>query len=199
MRTGKGFTTFVPNNDLDAVGSDPGRIGEIRVPKLIRPILFDAVTPLLYAWEFVESPGALASAQRMGAIAQQLYQLGRGIDMAWAWGEILAPEQVEARLLAHPGSLHRPSHGSEGKTLAVPLKGSLESLIHRYDRMRGRFRTLYIPKPTKKDPHRKIDAGQVFVQPPRAQFRQVAYDSPQLRLLFDLGDSVSGGSTALSS
>ena len=34
---GRGFKTFVPNNDLDAVGGDPARIGEIRAGKIIRP------------------------------------------------------------------------------------------------------------------------------------------------------------------
>src|ERR1700728_3852284 len=47
MRAGQSFRNFVPNNDLDAIGGDPGRVGEIRAPKLFRPILFDADTPLL--------------------------------------------------------------------------------------------------------------------------------------------------------
>jgi CRISPR-associated protein Csb2 len=32
-RAGQGFRTFVPNNDLDTVGGDPKRVGEIRAPK----------------------------------------------------------------------------------------------------------------------------------------------------------------------
>src|ERR1700730_2586610 len=43
VRDGQGFTNYVPNNDLDAVGGDPGRVGEIRAPKLIKPRLFYAV------------------------------------------------------------------------------------------------------------------------------------------------------------
>jgi len=186
MRAGQGFKNYVPNNDLDAVGGDPKRVGEIRAPKLIRPILFDAETPLLYGWTFDEAPEAQANAQRIRAIAERLYQLGRGVDMAWAWGEILSAEKAEARLAAHGGPLHRPSDSIGGTTLGVPLKGSFESLIERHKKTRTRFRTLYEFKPTKREPDRKVAAGQIFVQPPKPRFRHVAYDSPPQRLLFDL-------------
>jgi CRISPR-associated protein Csb2 len=52
VRAGNGFRNYVPNNDLDAVGGDPRRIGEIKAPKLIKPWLFDVRVPLLYAWQF---------------------------------------------------------------------------------------------------------------------------------------------------
>jgi CRISPR-associated protein Csb2 len=107
MRPGQPFKNFVPNNDLDAVGGDPRRVGEIRAPKLIRPILFDAETPLLYVWTFDEASEARANAQRIRAIAERLYQFGRGVDMAWAWGEILDASEAEARLAAHGGALAR--------------------------------------------------------------------------------------------
>jgi|SRR5579884_2036009 len=47
VRTGSGFRNYVPNNDLDAVGGDLRRIGEIRTPKSIGPRLFDAAQPFL--------------------------------------------------------------------------------------------------------------------------------------------------------
>ncbi|MGB7598967.1 MAG: type I-U CRISPR-associated protein Csb2, partial [Candidatus Sulfotelmatobacter sp.] len=47
---GQPFRNFVPNNDLDAVGGDPNRIGEIRAAKAVRAYTFDAAVPLLYAW-----------------------------------------------------------------------------------------------------------------------------------------------------
>ncbi len=186
MRAGQGFKNFVPNNDLDAVGGDPGRISEIRTPKQIRPILFDAAIPLLYVWAFGEVPGAEADAQRICAIAERLYQLGRGIDMAWASGEILDESEAEARLTVQGSALHRPSGGTGGMMLAVPLAGSLDSLIERHRKMRARFQMIYESKPSKKDPDRKVAAGQIFVQPSKPRFRQVAYDSPSVRLLFDL-------------
>jgi CRISPR-associated protein Csb2 len=186
MWAGQGLRNFVPNNDLDAVGGDPRRVGEIRAPKLIRPILFTVKTPLLYVWAFDEAPEAQENAQRICTIAECLYQLGRGVDMAWARGEILSAEDVEARLAAQRGALHRPSDGASGIALAVPLKGSLESLVDRHKRMRRRFQTLYESKPSRKEADRKVAACWIFVQPPKPRFRQVTYDSPPVRLLFDL-------------
>ena len=185
MRAGQSFRNYVPNNDLDAVGGDPERVSKIRAPKLIRPTLFDAEAPLLYVWTIDDAPDAQANARRICAIAEQLYQLGRGIDMAWAAGEILGAEEAEARLAAG-GVLHRPSDGVADATLAVPLKGSFESLVLRHKKMRGRFQTLYESKPGKKQPDRKVAIGQIFVQPPKPRFRQVSYGSPPTRLLFDL-------------
>lgn len=185
-RGGQGFRNFVPNNDLDAVGGDPRRIGEIRAPKLTRPMLFDAETPLLYAWTFDDMPEAHTHAQRICALAERLYQFGRGVDMAWARGAIVDDAEMEARLAAHGGAIWRPSRSGEGATLPVPLVGSLQSLVLRHRKMRERFQTHYEAKPNRKEPDRKVPAGQVFVQPPKPRFRQAAYDSPPARLLFDL-------------
>jgi CRISPR-associated protein Csb2 len=176
VRLGQGFRNFVPNNDLDAVGGDPRRVGEIRAPKLIRPILFNAEMPLLYVWTFDDAPEAQAHAQRIRAIAERLYQLGRGVDMAWAWGEILAAEAVEALLAAYGGVICRPSKSGDGRTLPVPLKGSLDSLTRRYEAGCKRFTTSTSNRTQQT----------VFAQPPKPRFRQVAYDSPPRRLLFDL-------------
>jgi CRISPR-associated protein Csb2 len=58
--------------------------------------------------------------------------------------------------------------------------------------MGARFETRYELKPTSKEPDRRVVAAQIFAQPPRPHFRQVTYDSPPVRLLFDfLGDSAS--------
>jgi CRISPR-associated protein Csb2 len=180
MRAGQAFRNYVPNNDLDAVGGDPMRVSEIRAPKFIRPFLFDAETSLLYAWMFDDTLEAQTNAQRICAIAERLYQLGRGIDMAWAWGEVLPPKEAEARTLAGSRILHRPSNGAGGAPLPVPLTGSFDSLVLRHKKMRVRFQTPSDSKPSKKEPNR------VFAQPPQPRFRQVAYDSPPKRLLFDL-------------
>ena len=90
---GQPFKTFVPNNDLDAVGGDPARIGEIRAGKIIRPRTFDAAVPLLYAWTFEHGADAERHARTICEIADNLYQLGRGVDMAWAKGEIADDER----------------------------------------------------------------------------------------------------------
>src|SRR5690606_25459590 len=53
-RVGRGYASYVPNNDLDAVGGDPRRVSEIRTAKSIRARLFDQATPFLYLWWFEE-------------------------------------------------------------------------------------------------------------------------------------------------
>jgi CRISPR-associated protein Csb2 len=186
MQAGQSLRNYVPNNDLDAVSGDPARISKIRAPKFIRPILFDTDTPLLYAWTFGHGPEAQAWAHRLCAVTGRLYQFGRGVDMAWARGEVLDDSQLEARFAAHLGVGHRPGGGAGGTVLAVPLKGSLASLIERHKKMRARFQSLYESKPTKKESVGKVSIGQIFVQPPKPRFQQVAYASPPTRLLFDL-------------
>jgi CRISPR-associated protein Csb2 len=186
MRVGRGFRNFVPNNDLDSVGGDLKRMGKIRAPKQIRPILFDADIPLLYLWSFDDNPGAQANARRVCVIAKRLYELGRGVDMAWAWGEIVAPVDAETRLVAHGGVVHRPGRARADITLAVPTTGSLDSLIERHTEARRRFRTLYESKPTRNVAERRVAVGQIFSQPRKPRFTQVPYNSPPVRLVFDI-------------
>jgi CRISPR-associated protein Csb2 len=170
-RAGQGFRTFVPNNDLDAVGGDPRRVGEIRAPKLIRPILFDAAMPLLYAWTFADTPEVDEHVQRIRAIAGRLYQLGRGVDMAWGSAEVRPEGDLQACLDGHGGAVYRPGEAGDGTMLAVPVEGSLDSLVRRHKATRTRFQ------------------GRLFAQPPKPRFRQVAYNSPPRHLLLDLVDS----------
>ena len=170
---GQGYLHYLPNNDLDAVGGDPRRMSKIRTAKkTIRPMLFDAGAPLLYVWFFDSSDKMLAG--RICAIAKHLYQLGRGVDMAWAQAEVLNTEDAEKRLEEHGGTLHRPTESNSGVLQACPGPGSLKSLIERYEAMGKRF-------------HREVNGRKIaFTQPPKPRFRQIAYDSPPDRLLYDL-------------
>jgi len=183
---GQFFRNFVPNNDLDAVGGDLARAGKIRAPKPIRPMLFDADTPLLYVWTFDDAPNARVQAGCVCSVAVHLYQLGRGVDMAWAHSEIVAQEAAEARISEHGGAVHRPSSSAGGTPLAIPVNGTLESLVQRHRQMQGRFQPLYETRPGRKGTSQTVVAGQVFMQPARPLIRHVAYNSPPTRLLFDL-------------
>jgi CRISPR-associated protein Csb2 len=172
-RSGNSFRNYVPNNDLDAVGGDPRRISEIRTPKLIRPRLFDARTALSYAWQYDEGK---VHAERVCDIAEEVYQLGRGVDMAWAWAEIIDGADMDAVLTGYGRALYRPSESSEGMTLGYPQPGSLESLERRFERAAHRFIA-------------SKDTGivqQLFSQAPKARFGSVAYDSSSRRFLFEL-------------
>jgi CRISPR-associated protein Csb2 len=139
---GRSFKTFVPNNDLDAVGGDSARIREIRTAKIIRPRYFDAPIPLLYAWTFEQSADAERPARMMCEIADNLYQLGRGVDMAWAKGEVINEVEAEARLCGHGGVVRRPCEGGTGAPLSCPQPGSLASLMKRFTLTRKRFTTV---------------------------------------------------------
>jgi len=147
IREGQRFTNYVPNNDLDAVGGDPRCVSKIRAGKTIRPQIFDASIPLRYVWTFDGGEDDDHHAQAICTIAERLYQLGRGIDMAWAVGEVLTPEELDVRLASHLGPIHRPSAGGGGTSLACPQRGSLKSLIRRHEAAHTRFKTLYVPAP----------------------------------------------------
>ncbi|MDN5874856.1 MAG: type I-U CRISPR-associated protein Csb2, partial [Sinobacteraceae bacterium] len=136
---GQQVSLFVPNNDLDAKGGDIRRVAEVRsATKHIRPQMFDASIPLLYVWHF---DGDDTHVTRICKIADDLYQLGRGVDMAWAPTEVLENEaDVENRLADYPGVIYQPSTGGQGTALDCPEAGSLESLEMRHKEGAHRFR-----------------------------------------------------------
>ena len=169
-RHGRAVLRFVPNNDLDSVGGDPARIGEIRVGKRWRPCFFDPEIPVLFVWCF--ESGA-SEAARVCAIATRLYQLGRGIDMAWACGQVLDAHEAEAALASHPGALRTP--GGAGMT-ATPRPGTLASLARRFHRNREKLATEGTGR----------ESRQLFTQPPKASFAHTGYDAPARCLHFEL-------------
>ena len=175
-RIGQSCKTYVPNNDLDAVSGELKRIGEIRTAKNILPHIFDSEIPLLFVWTFKGGEDDDSNARTICQLAEQLYQLGRGVDMAWAWAEVMDVGEVETRLARHGGVVHLPSKGETGKVLLCPRKGSLASLKERYDANRARF--TYVKE------GRKVQ--QLFSQPPKPRFAKVAYDTPPRHVLFEL-------------
>ena len=169
-RRGRVVKLFVPNNDLDSVGGNPARVGEIRVGKPWRPCFFDPDETVLYVWDFDSgSPEAV----RICAIAARLYQLGRGIDMAWAIGQVLGQDEAAALLQSHPGPLRTPRGAGETVT---PHSGTLDSLVDRYRHKRRRLSPV--------DPGLKF--SQLFTQPPKASFRHAGYDTSPRCLHFEL-------------
>jgi len=179
---GQHVILFVPNNDLDAKGGDIRRVAEIRsATKHIRPRLFDASVPLLYVWQF---DGNEVHAKSVCSIADGVYQLGRGVDMAWAVGEVLDEVEAEACLAEYRGVIYRPSEKGPGAALDCPEQGSLESLEIRYRAGAQRFRHVGEGRSVRTE----------FANAPKPRFRSVAYTSPVTRLLFDLRRTTSPGS-----
>jgi CRISPR-associated protein Csb2 len=167
-------TYFVPNNDLDAVGGDPQRIAEIRAGKIVRPILFSAETPFLYAWPF---DGDEAHARLLCELTPRLHTLGRGVDPAFAVAEIVDWATAAVRFHAHDGAIARPSEAAARDHLVpCPTAGSLASLRTRHVALRDRFTAGRQGK----------SVVTLFRQPPKSLSRGVAYDRPARLFLFDL-------------
>ncbi len=180
VRQGQSYTGYVPNNDLDAALSGKNApdmekaVASIRIGKTVHPVLFDAAAPVLYCWSF---DGDEAPTAALCEAARQLYQLGRGIDMAWADAAVLDPDEARRRLSDHSGIVYRPSAGGGAHLhLLCPQPGTERSLAARFDGMRTRFR--------RSGSNRK--PVRVFVQPPKPLLVNVAYNAQPVRLVFEL-------------
>jgi CRISPR-associated protein Csb2 len=172
-RASGAFRNYVPNNDLDSVGGDPRCVAKIRAPKLIKPVLFDAATEFLYGWHFEEGEEQAIGICR---IADRLYQLGRGVDMAWARGEIVGSADLDARVAEHHGAVYRPANCGGGGSLACPQAGSLKSLEDRFTQNRKRLTTVRLGR----------QVQELFSQAPRPRFAAIAYESPPRYYVFEL-------------
>ena len=175
-RLGQPYQNYVPNNDLDKFGGNLKKVGKIRTAKHICPHIFDAEIPLLFIWEFDDYTQNETHARTVCRVADRLYQLGRGVDMAWAWAELLDATDIETRLTEHGGVVYRPSAGSKGKDLFCPQAGSLASLETRFAAGRSRF--------TRIQQGRKTLV--TFSQAPKPRFAKVMYNAQPQHFLFEL-------------
>lgn len=170
----RGYTNYVPNNDLDAKKGDPRNISAIRTGKTIRARVFDAASPICYIWELPAE--AVEKANIIVKIASRLYQLGRGVDMAWANASVLEDEALNERHQEFALERFSPGAGADGVLLQTPCAGSYRSLRLRYEAGGRRFS---ISKNGK-------SVSRVLAQAPKPRFRTVAYNSPPAIHLFDL-------------
>lgn len=168
-RLGERVVFFVPNNDADSL-SDPTEVGSIRTKKVVHPRIPDP-GPLLYAWAIHADPDGHAT--RIAEAADDLFQLGRGVDMAWASGEVLGEAAFSARLARFEGEVHVPNAGRQG-VLPCPTRGTLRSLLARHS----------APRLTVEGTGRQ--ARTYFTNPPKPFFVGVAYLPEVRRLLYDL-------------
>lgn len=173
---GQDVKIWVPNNDLDAKRGDPAEVAHIRSGKRVQPRLFDPAIPFLYAWRL--PAGLDVPAEAVQAIADELYQLGRGIDLAWARGIVEPGSALDARLEAYRGRLYAPTPDAftPAQTFRCPRPGTLASLERRFAATLDRFGT-------EGQGRKRLT---VFRQPPKPRFRAVAYESPPARTCFEL-------------
>ena len=188
---GRDYVTYVPNNDLDAelgkreVPSLFHAVAAIRVAKSVCPVLFDSDKPVLYRWILDESESE--NAKTVCGMANNLYRLGHGIDMAWAEAAVIAVEDSEEQLSNHGGIIYRPNvRGRSGRDLFCPRPGLRQSLSDRFDGMRNRFRT----------GENNSKPSLVFVQPPKPLLTKIVYNAVVRRYVFELRESGSGGGFA---
>ncbi|HLV21937.1 MAG TPA: type I-U CRISPR-associated protein Csb2, partial [Polyangiaceae bacterium] len=172
-KLGQSVALFVPNNDADAV-PDPRDISSIRTKKLVQPSLFAGEVPFHYAWPV---PGDERHAATIVRVAERLYQLGRGVDMAWATGAMLDDEALQSLLERYAGVIHHPEPGVSGeRMLACPVSGSLDSLVLRHG----------APKLRVEGTGRKVRV--LFTNAPKPRFLSVAYDRARRQAIFELRD-----------
>jgi CRISPR-associated protein Csb2 len=122
-RNGARVALYVPNNDLDAYGGDPQRIGDIRLKKHLVPRLFDHKSSVVYAWPFNEGGEWVAN---ISVLVGRMHTLGLALDAAHARAETVSWDQAEARLPEHSGRVVRPG-GDAARGATCPTEGSLES------------------------------------------------------------------------
>lgn len=175
-RRGQLVISYVPNNDNDRlVQAQTGRRVAHGV-KRYHPFIFSDDAEFLYMWNLEGSEkDASHHAGVVATCAQFIYQFGRGVDTAWAWGGIVSDEEADRIWRNYPGEIVRPSTGASQLTLRCPAAGTLESLKRRHDAFRSRFgygsRTVS------------------YRRPPNPLFRTVPYESPPSRQLFELRDA----------
>jgi CRISPR-associated protein Csb2 len=188
IENGKGMTIpthFVPNNDLDAYGGQVSKIGRTRTAfKVWKPKLFDQEAAFLYAWQFDDTNASLAHAKRICEYAERLYQLGRGIDQAWAFGEIIEAQELDNRVSSYPGAVYRPTGGQQGIELPRPQRRSLKTLKDRHKMKSRRFKVQVEGKSVKLQ----------FAKIPEPRFAPTTYDSPPSRQVFELRSRTSEAS-----
>jgi CRISPR-associated protein Csb2 len=181
-RPRRGVLFYMPNNNGDAIAGDLSKMAKIRTAtKIFQPYFFDAGIPFVYAWPLGPEPADQQCVETICSLAERLYQLGRGIDMAWAWGETLDDGKLQDFLAAYPGQVLRPSEKGSGSVLQSACPGSLESLKRRYQAYAERFTY-------RKNEKAKVEV--VFRQPPKARFQLTPYDSPPSRQMYELRDPV---------
>ncbi len=164
---------FMPNNDADSLAcpTDPRDLAKLRSAKKATHPRIPDPGPLLYAWRIEADPDGHAA--QIAETANGVYQLGRGVDMAWAEGDVLSDEALSERLARFEGAVHTPGGGRDG-VLACPAPGTLRSLVTRH----------VAPRLTVNGSGKK--AKTYFTNAPKPLFVGVAYRPQVQRLLFDL-------------
>lgn len=175
-KLGRAMDHYVPNNDLDAKDGRPSELATIRVAKTVQPRLLEPGAPFVYAWRLPATETSEGHAKRVCAIAERIYQFGRGLDMAWALAAVMPRETLDSELSGYPGTVVHPGSGKGSTLLACPHEGSLDRLVERFEASGARFS--------------RVGSGrksyELFTQAPMVSFSQIEYGGRGRRFLFEL-------------
>jgi CRISPR-associated protein Csb2 len=126
---GSRVTTFVPNNDMNVVarawakGTTPEKKPEkLRAAKILRPRHLGDDATVRFLWSVNDATSPL---DRICELARHVHHLGLGVDMVVGNGRVIDDPQKN-RL---PGITYIPI---AGRGWRVPVEGSLEELMDRY-------------------------------------------------------------------
>jgi len=177
-RRGATRTAYVPDNNMDSVLCDLSRVAEIRTSKKYTSEKILATDePLMYVWNLPNEWEKNVEADAICAMADKLYQLGRGTDMAWAHARTCNRSEAERLLSEFQGIVYRPTDSKDRSiTLAVPTSGSLASLRDRFEAGGALFERIQLQK----------SSMVVKKSLPRAKFGEQAYNGESNLLLLEL-------------
>lgn len=151
-RVGTPFRIAIPNNDLDLVakawskGNTPKKgPNELKTMKTVYPALFSQECGLAAVHYLYTIPeGSFSHFKSLQTAARSITHLGWGIDMVAGNAEILSQNQI-AEL---PGDVWNPSLDQLGTPLRVPIAGTLDNLLTKYQKFLNRlFQGGYNPVP----------------------------------------------------
>lgn len=142
-----GYRLSVPNNAMDIVArawargnysnSGDANPATHRTMKPVRPTLLIGNDAVHYLWSLAdlltdEVQGYIGT---ISDVARRIIALGWGIDMAVGHAAVISDQEVDAL----PGERWLPSSNATGNGLRIPVRGTLDALIHRHARFLNRL------------------------------------------------------------
>lgn len=160
----KRTTYYVPRNSADQCKGDMQKAVKMRDAKVSKSWLLQGEAVFQYLWDAENADRFCSSLE---PLVDRFYQLGCGVDMAYAHMDVLNKQQEQHCMQSHPGVIYRADSG-RGNTTRCPQAGSLKYLIKRHAAQRVRLE------------------NNTLTQAPKPSFVSVSYNSSPTWLLFDI-------------
>lgn len=189
--TGSGYRISVPNNAMDIVAAawcrgNDSNSGDAnpathRTMKTIRPTLLLSGDTVHYLWLLPDplTEEVLANIKTLTDVARNVVALGWGIDMVVGHAALVSDKQADAL----PGKRWFPIGGTMESGLRVPVKGTLDNLIHRHERFLNRLGTNGFTAPPPLSTFKTVEYRRA-IDPPRrpiAAFSLLKLDASRFR------------------